>query len=203
MLGRKSRTFFKIHSLKHSQLDTQTFQLYPSTCPYFIRWNHLSSPTTPPLTLWHFTALASYQWSLPPTANFFSFLGICCPPWPMTWPFGIGASQTSLLFENLWFVPIKPHTLCSYPHSRSFPIRLFSSPSFFLHFPVIMSRMSGFLAFLVALLLVGVASSAKFDELFQPSWALDHFTHEADLLKLKLDNYSGNISPFPFDSWTK
>lgn len=39
---------------------------------------------------------------------------------------------------------------------------------------------------------VAVAASAKFDELFQPSWAFDHFLHEGDLLKLKLDNYSGN-----------
>ncbi|KAM7269898.1 hypothetical protein ACFE04_029112 [Oxalis oulophora] len=33
--------------------------------------------------------------------------------------------------------------------------------------------------------------SAKFDELYQPSWALDHITNEGELLKLKLDKYSG------------
>lgn len=41
------------------------------------------------------------------------------------------------------------------------------------------------------LIIVEVVSSSKFDELFQPSWALDHFTYEGDNLKLKLDNYSG------------
>ncbi|KAJ6349171.1 hypothetical protein OIU77_006705 [Salix suchowensis] len=40
-------------------------------------------------------------------------------------------------------------------------------------------------------LIVGLVSSAKFDELFQPSWALDHFAYEGELLRLKLDNYSG------------
>lgn len=35
------------------------------------------------------------------------------------------------------------------------------------------------------------SSSSKFDELFQPSWALDHFSYEGEILKLKLDNYSG------------
>ncbi|XP_010667960.1 xyloglucan endotransglucosylase protein 6 [Beta vulgaris subsp. vulgaris] len=41
------------------------------------------------------------------------------------------------------------------------------------------------------LMMVEVVSSSKFDELFQPSWALDHFTYEGELLKLKLDNFSG------------
>ena len=52
-----------------------------------------------------------------------------------------------------------------------------------------MSKMLG--VFVGLLLLVGLAASAKFDELFQPSWAMDHFIHEGELLKLKLDNYSG------------
>ncbi|KAK1305171.1 Xyloglucan endotransglucosylase/hydrolase protein 9 [Acorus calamus] len=34
-------------------------------------------------------------------------------------------------------------------------------------------------------------SSTSFDELFQSSWASDHLIHEGDLLKLKLDNFSG------------
>jgi xyloglucan:xyloglucosyl transferase len=38
---------------------------------------------------------------------------------------------------------------------------------------------------------VSLSSSSKFDELFQPSWALDHFVYEGNLLKLKLDNSSG------------
>lgn len=33
--------------------------------------------------------------------------------------------------------------------------------------------------------------ASKFDELFQPSWAMDHFVYEGDLLRMKLDNYSG------------
>lgn len=46
--------------------------------------------------------------------------------------------------------------------------------------------------FWVALVWVGsVSSSSKFDELFQPGWALDHFVYEGDTLKMKLDNYSG------------
>ena len=59
--------------------------------------------------------------------------------------------------------------------------------------------MSGFLGLVVSLLLVGVATSAKFDELFQPSWAHDHFLYEGEQLKLKLDNYSGK-NYFP-DMW--
>lgn len=50
---------------------------------------------------------------------------------------------------------------------------------------------SVFLGFFVGLVVVGLASSKNFDELFQPSWAMDHFSYEGDLLKLKLDNYSG------------
>ncbi|KAE8687769.1 Xyloglucan endotransglucosylase/hydrolase protein A [Hibiscus syriacus] len=47
------------------------------------------------------------------------------------------------------------------------------------------------ISFFVGLTLLGLGSSAKFDELFQPAWANDHFLYEGDLLKLKLDNYSG------------
>lgn len=52
-----------------------------------------------------------------------------------------------------------------------------------------MSVLVGF--FLGLVLLVGLVSSAKFEELYQPSWAVDHFIHEGELLKLKLDKYSG------------
>ncbi|KAG6738129.1 hypothetical protein POTOM_059688 [Populus tomentosa] len=54
---------------------------------------------------------------------------------------------------------------------------------------VSVSKMAGF--FVGFFLIVGLVSSAKFDELFQPSWALDHFAYEGELLRLKLDNYSG------------
>ncbi|CAM8906191.1 unnamed protein product [Rhodiola kirilowii] len=39
--------------------------------------------------------------------------------------------------------------------------------------------------------LMSFAKSAKFDELFQPSWATDHLIYEGELLKLKLDSKSG------------
>lgn len=47
------------------------------------------------------------------------------------------------------------------------------------------------LAFSVAVVMVGLVESSRFDELFQPRWAMDHFTYEGELLKMKLDNYSG------------
>ncbi|CAA2994281.1 xyloglucan endotransglucosylase hydrolase 9 [Olea europaea subsp. europaea] len=43
----------------------------------------------------------------------------------------------------------------------------------------------------IAFAMVGSVSSSRFDELFQPSWALDHFAYEGELMKMKLDNYSG------------
>ena len=42
-------------------------------------------------------------------------------------------------------------------------------------------------------MLLGYASSAKFEELYQPGWALDHFVYEGEVLKLKLDQASGKI----------
>ncbi|KAF5726428.1 xyloglucan endotransglycosylase precursor [Tripterygium wilfordii] len=54
-------------------------------------------------------------------------------------------------------------------------------------------RMSVFVVgFFVGLVMfVGFASSAKFDALYQPSWASDHFLYEGELIKLKLDKFSG------------
>ena len=57
-----------------------------------------------------------------------------------------------------------------------------------------MSMASVFLVLSLAIVMVGSVSSSKFDELFQPSWALNHFTYEGETLKMKLDNYSGNIT---------
>ncbi|KAL9244420.1 hypothetical protein vseg_018198 [Gypsophila vaccaria] len=45
--------------------------------------------------------------------------------------------------------------------------------------------------FIIVMIVTGVVSSSKFDDLFQPSWANDHFLYDGDLLKLKLDNFSG------------
>ncbi|KAI3440682.1 uncharacterized protein J3R85_003116 [Psidium guajava] len=53
------------------------------------------------------------------------------------------------------------------------------------------SKMSLLFGLLVSLALVGLVMSARFDELYQPSWAMDHFAYEGDVLRLKLDNYSG------------
>ncbi|KAF6159511.1 hypothetical protein GIB67_032282 [Kingdonia uniflora] len=39
---------------------------------------------------------------------------------------------------------------------------------------------------------VSLVSSVRFDELFQPSWASDHVVFEGEVLKLKLDSYSGS-----------
>lgn len=53
-----------------------------------------------------------------------------------------------------------------------------------------------YLVLSVALLMVGsaaAAGSSKFEELFQPSWAMDHFAYEGDMLKMKLDNFSGTF----------
>lgn len=44
---------------------------------------------------------------------------------------------------------------------------------------------------LITMAIVNWAHSAKFDELFRPSWALDHVLRDGDVLKLKLDHYSG------------
>lgn len=43
---------------------------------------------------------------------------------------------------------------------------------------------------LVMLMGSGVSSS-KFDELFEPAWAMDHFVYQGETLKMKLDNFSG------------
>lgn len=56
-----------------------------------------------------------------------------------------------------------------------------------------MTRMSCLLGLSLCFLFVGLVASSKFEELFQPGWAMDHFVHEGDLLKLKLDNYSGMV----------
>lgn len=50
------------------------------------------------------------------------------------------------------------------------------------------------LGMLAAFSVVGCLCSSSFDELFQPSWALDHFTYEGEVLKMKLDNYSGKYT---------
>jgi hypothetical protein len=52
-------------------------------------------------------------------------------------------------------------------------------------------------AFVVAAVSAGAAPS-KFDGVVQPSWANDHVVYEGDLLKLRLDTSSGNISASPF-----
>ncbi|KAK4784785.1 hypothetical protein SAY86_019153 [Trapa natans] len=53
------------------------------------------------------------------------------------------------------------------------------------------STMGAVFGLFVGLVVAGSVSSTKFEELFQPSWAADHHVHEGDVLKLKLDYYSG------------
>ncbi|KAF8022353.1 hypothetical protein BT93_F0014 [Corymbia citriodora subsp. variegata] len=56
----------------------------------------------------------------------------------------------------------------------------------------VLSKASVSLGLFVGLaLLVGLVMGARFDELYQPSWAMDHFVYEGEVLKLKLDNSSG------------
>lgn len=45
----------------------------------------------------------------------------------------------------------------------------------------------------VMLFMVGLVSSAKFEELYQPSWAFDHLTTEGEILRMKLDHLSGTF----------
>ncbi|MCD7469391.1 Xyloglucan endotransglucosylase/hydrolase protein 9 [Datura stramonium] len=42
-----------------------------------------------------------------------------------------------------------------------------------------------------SLMMVGLVSSSRFEELYQPSWALDHLTTEGEILRMKLDHLSG------------
>ncbi|GER53253.1 xyloglucan endotransglucosylase/hydrolase protein [Striga asiatica] len=54
-----------------------------------------------------------------------------------------------------------------------------------------MSKGNLTLLILAAFAVVGCVSSSRFDELFQPGWATDHLTYEGEVLRMKLDNYSG------------
>lgn len=72
---------------------------------------------------------------------------------------------------------------------------LFFLFSLFFSSMAVVFKMSVALGFFVALTLLSLASSAKFEELFQPGWATDHFIYEGEMLKLKLDNFSGIYHP--------
>lgn len=47
-----------------------------------------------------------------------------------------------------------------------------------------------------SLVMVGLVSSSKFEELYQPSWAFDHLTTEGEILRMKLDSLSGILKFF-------
>ncbi|KAI3959558.1 hypothetical protein MKX01_025074 [Papaver californicum] len=47
------------------------------------------------------------------------------------------------------------------------------------------------LSFVLSIVFVTLVKSAKFDELFEPSWSLDHVVYEGEQLKLQLDHSSG------------
>nr|GMC72872.1 xyloglucan endotransglucosylase/hydrolase protein 9 [Ipomoea batatas] len=44
---------------------------------------------------------------------------------------------------------------------------------------------------MVGLVMSSSSSTSRFDEFFQPSWALDHFLYEGEVLRMKLDTNSG------------
>jgi xyloglucan:xyloglucosyl transferase len=41
------------------------------------------------------------------------------------------------------------------------------------------------------LLIASSSASSNFQDLFQPTWAMDHFTYQGDTIQMKLDNFSG------------
>nr|CBL95263.1 hypothetical protein [Pinus pinaster] len=45
--------------------------------------------------------------------------------------------------------------------------------------------------FFVLVFCFWVSNCAEFNDIFEPSWAIDHVMNEGELLKLKLDNFSG------------
>lgn len=48
-----------------------------------------------------------------------------------------------------------------------------------------------FLVIFLAVAMAAVSDAARFDEQFEASWALDHIIYDGELVKLKLDNFSG------------
>ncbi|KAJ6825476.1 putative xyloglucan endotransglucosylase/hydrolase protein 9 isoform X2 [Iris pallida] len=50
---------------------------------------------------------------------------------------------------------------------------------------------SSFLVIFLAMAMALSSAAARFDEQFEASWALDHIIHDGELVKLKLDNFSG------------
>lgn len=54
-----------------------------------------------------------------------------------------------------------------------------------------MAKWGVILCVLAAFVMVGCESSSRFDELFKPSWAFDHFTYDGEAINMKLDNHSG------------
>lgn len=56
-----------------------------------------------------------------------------------------------------------------------------------------MAKWGFILAVFATFVILGCESSSKFDELFKPSWAFDHFAYDnaGEVIDMKLDNYSG------------
>ncbi|KVH95959.1 Beta-glucanase [Cynara cardunculus var. scolymus] len=48
-----------------------------------------------------------------------------------------------------------------------------------------------FTTLFLSLYVCSVISTAKFDQLFQPYWAADHFSFDGEAVNMKLDNFSG------------
>lgn len=133
------------------------------------------------------------------------FLGIWNPPWQadvahssMMCTLGMQHKLISqATFKHI--LAIKPFSLPTLFSTQCFQNFHSALPMLFCS----LLRMFRSLGLFVGLMLVvGVAnavpSTSNFDKLFQPSWAFDHFVHEGDLLKIKLDNYSGKTTVFFF-----
>ncbi|KAK1422904.1 hypothetical protein QVD17_18193 [Tagetes erecta] len=68
----------------------------------------------------------------------------------------------------------------NFKHLSLSPYTLMASSSSFIFF-----------TFFFSLCIYSVHATAKFDDLFHPYWAPDHFTFDGDAVNMKLDNFSG------------
>lgn len=86
--------------------------------------------------------------------------------------------------HNISTAYINPHMSSVGPHSLINLLQTISKSA-----P--MAKWGVILCVLAAFLMVGCESSSKFDELFKPSWAFDHFTYDGEAIDMKLDSNSG------------
>lgn len=96
--------------------------------------------------------------------------------WHFTFPSLHLAIKPTILFTPL----ADSHSLWNSSHI-SFKMASFSFPT----------PMGVCVVFLMVGLVMSSSSTSRFDEFFQPSWALDHFLYEGEVLRMKLDTNSG------------